>query len=368
MVIGLLRSLRTAILLGMPFTVTSVPPPASADAEPSPDVLALVAVETAHHQRLFGHRDLVHNAEAITVGLLHQERTAKARLLVQDDEGRAVGAAHVSMPRQDNEHVAYWFPSWDPGSGAAEAEVYDALWAASLPILAEQGRTSIQSWVMHPAPADPGSATWLTPLTGTGRVAQDERARWFAGSGFVLEQVELYSVLRIAEATLPPTGATAYRIRSWVGATPPELLGGMARLYNRMSVDTPNGGIDQDEEHWDEAEVVADDERAALIGTMRLTTVALDPDGAPVAYTVIDHQPDQPHSADQDDTLVHGDHRGHGLGLVVKAANLALLREHLPRVERVHTWNAAENTHMLAINRALGFTEAGSQGGWQLRR
>lgn len=34
---------------------------------------------------------------------------------------------------------------------------------------------------------------------------------------------------------------------------------------------------------------------------------------------------------------------------------------------RVHTWNAAENVHMLAINAALGFREVGAQGGWQLR-
>ena len=99
-----------------------------------------------------------------------------------------------------------------------------------------------------------------------------------------------------------------------------------------------------------------------------LTTVALDAAGSPVAYTELRHNPGVPASATQEDTLVHAGHRGHGLGLWVKAVNLVALREAAPTVRRVHTWNAAENTHMLSINTTVGFREAGVQGGWQLRR
>lgn len=142
----------------------------------------------------------------------------------------------------------------------------------------------------------------------------------------------------------------------------------MAHLRNRMSTDTPTGGIDYGEESWDEDEVVAHDERQAALGGLRVTTVALDPAGAPVAYTELRHNPGVPASATQEDTLVHAGHRGHGLGLWVKAVNLVALREAAPTVRRVHTWNAAENRHMLAINAGLGFLEAGAQGAWQLRR
>lgn len=114
--------------------------------------------------------------------------------------------------------------------------------------------------------------------------------------------------------------------------------------------------------------MVALDERHEALGTVRLTTVALDPSGVPVAYTELDHDPAVPGSATQDDTLVHAEHRGHGLGLWIKAVNLLALREVVPTVARVHTWNAAENRHMLTINTALGFREVGAQGGWQLRR
>ncbi|MFX0539897.1 N-acetyltransferase family protein [Ornithinimicrobium sp. Y1847] len=126
--------------------------------------------------------------------------------------------------------------------------------------------------------------------------------------------------------------------------------------------------MDFGEEQWDAARVAEHDERLADLGDLRLTTVALDPEGEPVAYTELTHDPQAPACATQDDTLVHGDHRGHGLGRRVKAANLARLREVAPTVRRVHTWNAVENTHMLAINADLGFRAMGAQGAWQLRR
>lgn len=358
---------------GMPFTVTPIPVPTPGEA-PGTDLLDLVEVERRHHRALFGHEDLVHDAASVAAGLTRQERTRRLRLLARDDAGRAVGAAHVTMPLKDNRHLGFVFLNHDPSSGTVEAEVYDALWAMTDEALLEAGRTSVQSWAAHPAPVDPALATWLTPTTGSGQVAQDDRARWFSARGFVLEQVELYSLLDLAEVgteqlrAAAQGGRAAYRTRTWQGPTPPELRAGMALLRNRMSTDTPTGGIDYGEETWDEAEVAALDERQAALGTVRLTTVALDPAGLPVAYTELDHAPDVPACATQDDTLVHADHRGHGLGLQVKALNLLALRQAVPTVERVHTWNAAENGPMLAINTALGFREVGAQGGWQLRR
>lgn len=357
----------------MPLTVTALAVPV-AGAAPDRDVLDLVEVERRHHRVVFGHEDLVHDAASVASGLTRQESTRRLRLLARDDAGRAVGAAHVTMPVKDNQHLGFVFLSHDPTSGTDEAEVYDALWAEADAALLGAARTSVQSWAAHPAPADPSAATWLTPTTGSGRVAQDDRARWFLARGFVLEQVELYFVLDLTEATRDRAGAAAeggraaYRTRTWQGSTPAELRAGMAHLRNRMSTDTPTGGIDYGEESWDEDEVVAHDERQAALGGLRVTTVALDPAGAPVAYTELRHNPGVPASATQEDTLVHAGHRGHGLGLWVKAVNLVALREAAPTVRRVHTWNAAENRHMLAINAGLGFLEAGAQGAWQLRR
>ena len=67
----------------------------------------------------------------------------------------------------------------------------------------------------------------------------------------------------------------------------------------------------------------------------------------------------------QSDTLVVGAHRGNGLGMLVKLANLVRLAESSPERTVVYTWNADENEHMLAINIALGFTLRGMSAEWQ---
>ena len=61
-------------------------------------------------------------------------------------------------------------------------------------------------------------------------------------------------------------------------------------------------------------------------------------------------------------------HRGNRLGMLVKILNLRRLAAEHPSVERILTFNAAENSHMLAINVALGFRPAGYDGEWQRRR
>ena len=53
-------------------------------------------------------------------------------------------------------------------------------------------------------------------------------------------------------------------------------------------------------------------------------------------------------------------HRGHRLGMLVKILNIRRLLTEYPNVERIVTFNAAENDHMLAINVALGFRPAGT--------
>ncbi|MDO5663493.1 MAG: N-acetyltransferase, partial [Brachybacterium sp.] len=110
------------------------------------------------------------------------------------------------------------------------------------------------------------------------------------------------------------------------------------------------------------------DDLRAQWGRDYALAIAVDASGEPVAYSELSHPRDRPEVAIQDDTLVHGDHRGHGLGLLVKAAALVALTDAVPTVRRIHTWNAAENTHMLAINRRLGFRAVGVTGAWQLRR
>lgn len=363
---------------GMPLTTVIIPVPSSEREEPSRDIRDLAEVERAHHHALLGHDDLHTSAESIVFSLAHQDRARRLRVLARDGAGRAVGAANLAMPLTDNRHLGYFFPNWAPpgpeDEPVTEGEVIDALWAAVLPVLREHGRTAVQSWVLHTRPSGEHEEliSVLTPSTGVGTLPADERARWLVDHGFVLEQVELYSVQELTpearSAGREALGAdTGYEIRTWVGPTPEELVEQMALLRTRMSTDTPSGELDQEEESWDADRVRDLDRRTQEMGSVAITAAALSRDGTVAGYSCVEIPPEAPTCAHQQDTLVLTDHRGHGLGRQLKAAVMHELAEHHPQVRRVHTWNAAENAHMLTINRELGYRQVGTEGGWQLR-
>jgi len=51
---------------------------------------------------------------------------------------------------------------------------------------------------------------------------------------------------------------------------------------------------------------------------------------------------------------------------VMKIANLWRLDREIAGVETVQTWNAQENSHMVAINVAMGFRAVEKYGEWQM--
>ncbi|HWJ84747.1 MAG TPA: GNAT family N-acetyltransferase, partial [Cellulomonas sp.] len=253
-----------------------------------------------------------------------------------------------------------------------------ALLARGEQIAAEAGRATIvvRSAEAPEPPAGPGT---LTAPTGAGRVRADAPAGRFAlRHGFTLEQVERYSVLDLASDETRGASADAhgeaaarvagddYRVHTWHDVVPEAWRAQLAVLMARMSTDAPSGAVDIDEEPWDAERVRAFCEQAAY-ASQHLTITAAEhvPSRTLAAYTVLDCPMGQVPFAFQEDTLVHADHRGRRLGMLVKAANLRALRERHPWVARVHTTNAQENEFMLAINVALGFRPAGVHAVWQ---
>ena len=87
-----------------------------------------------------------------------------------------------------------------------------------------------------------------------------------------------------------------------------------------------------------------------------------------VAFTEIQIPRDSPTFAYHQDTLVLREHRGRGLGRLLKLANVVALRGAFPAVRTVRTWNAVENAHMIAVNEAMGYEPTGFVREWQKRR
>ncbi len=235
------------------------------------------------------------------------------------------------------------------------------------------GRPTLQVTALHTVP--PGGER-VPSSTGFGDLpAADPGVRFLTGRGYRLRQIKRVSFL---DLPIAPDVLTAlreeaqgkagddYRVVQWSGRTPPAWIGDIAVLRERMSIDEPSGGLDQDDDPWDEARVVATDSKLLAAGKLALT-VAVEhrPTGRLAGHTELWLSPDRSRPVQQHDTLVLAEHRGHRLGMLLKIANLQQLAWVNPASPFVHTFNAEENRHMLAVNEAIGYRSVGAEGAWR---
>jgi GNAT superfamily N-acetyltransferase len=158
--------------------------------------------------------------------------------------------------------------------------------------------------------------------------------------------------------------AAGYSLVSWTGATPQDELGRVAGVFNAMN-DAPREEGWFEDDIWD-ADRVRDrgDMMVRFAGSRAYSVAAVhDATGEMAALTQVFVDPAAPAWGHQGLTAVTRPHRGHRLGLLVKAAALGWLATAEPQLVHVETNNAASNAHMIAVNEALGFelTEPGVQ-------
>jgi GNAT superfamily N-acetyltransferase len=175
--------------------------------------------------------------------------------------------------------------------------------------------------------------------------------------GSRIDELEEQAVARAGE----------YRLVTWTGPCPEELLDDFAALNAKMTVDAPMDDLTIEPEVWD-ADRVREQDALTLRQrrTVFVTAARHGSDGPLVAYSNAAVTEYQPEHAYQWDTLVLREHRGHRLGLLVKVVNLRRLLEGAPQARLLHTWNADSNAHMVAINETLGFRPLLRETEWQL--
>jgi GNAT superfamily N-acetyltransferase len=161
--------------------------------------------------------------------------------------------------------------------------------------------------------------------------------------------------------------AVGYSLVQWVDQAPEHWYADLARLSSRMSTDPPLGDMEWEPERWDVARYREKEQTALARGRQRLVTAVVDDaSGVLVGYTDIGVNMKRRSVAYQWDTIVAPDHRGHRLGLLLKLANLELVRS-VPGVpDVINTWNAESNSHMIAVNEAMGFRPVDRWWEWQL--
>jgi GNAT superfamily N-acetyltransferase len=270
-------------------------------------------------------------------------------------EGRMVGELMVSLPQLDNLDTASIWIWVHPehqrrGVGTDLAEHADAY-------VRDSGRR-----VCH----------------ASGRIGaeRDNKNIRFARSvGYTLANTEIERRLPLpADTSLLDrlAGAAApyhrdYTVRAVVGPVPDELAASFVALKNLLGVEAPTGELEIEAHRHTPTELRVQDDELVAAGRARVGAYALDTHGSVIAYCVGATSREGFDHVDQWGTLVDPAHRGHRLGMAVKCAMLRTLSEGFPHKRYIETTNAETNTHMVAINIALGFEVAQVYGDFQKR-
>jgi RimJ/RimL family protein N-acetyltransferase len=165
-----------------------------------------------------------------------------------------------------------------------------------------------------------------------------------------------------------------YRLVTWGTTTPQEYALAVSALELSLGAapDTTLEAALAAAEQAEQPEHAVADSYARRFERMRVgrgrrayhTGVLHPASGRLVGYTSISKTTGNPQHALQGMTVVHTSHRGHGLGRVIKLANLDLARRGEPALRMIETANAADNAAMIAVNAAMGFRPAAHWIGW----
>jgi len=155
--------------------------------------------------------------------------------------------------------------------------------------------------------------------------------------------------------------AADYELVRIEGHTPPELVDAMVDLVAAIN-DAPTDDLDVEDEVFTPERLAAYEDAAQASGARLYRLVARHRHtGELGGHTVVAVERARPTVAHQHDTAVARSHRGHRLGLLLKAGMVLWLAEAEPQVETVDTWNAESNDHMIAVNERLGYRVLGRE-------
>lgn len=259
-------------------------------------------------------------------------------------DGEPVGTAEFHTSEYDNLHLAWLDLAVHPehrrrGHGGA---LLDAMTERAL----AEGRTSVGTggWECE-------AARGFAERHGLGLRIKEINRRQFPA------EVDWALVEKLHTEALGH--ASSYEVVRRVGRTPDDELAALAEMTSAIN-DAPTDDLDIEDEVFSADRVRAYEHAQAERGYLLHRVFARHRETGELAgHTVVAVDGERPHLADQHDTSVVAAHRGHRLGLLLKADMMLWLRETQPQVESVDTWNAESNDHMIEVNEALGYRVMG---------
>lgn len=272
--------------------------------------------------------------------------------------GEPVGLVQIDLPVYDNLDKAHVEVSV-PGSLRRQG-IGRTLYTHAVDLIRAKGRTSVLGFgvleAMDGAPI--GGAGGFAKAVGQESKLTDVRRRLDLST---VDDAELDRLLDEGWSR-----AKGYSAVQWGLFSPDELLADIAALDSSFLEETPLGELDYEPEKVDPDRLRKHQEARAKYGARAYQTGLIDDaTGRLVAWTAIRVAKTVDWHAWQLITLVHPQHRGHRLGIVAKLVNLATMRAEEPAVRMIDTFNAEVNSHMIAINEAMGFRAKDRWANWQ---
>jgi len=279
---------------------------------------------------------------------------------VAEVDGVPVGYVSVELPQLDNQGLARIMRLAVPPRRRRQG-IGRAMFAYVRELAATHDRVvvtgSTESWRDGSDDIDPNAA--FATAMGAKAALIDIRSRLELAT----VAPEKFAQLR----TDAERAAAGYTVLTWELA-PAEYIDDIAYLDSRLLADAPTGDLVVEPEKVDAQRIREMEETARRLGSRPYNAgVRHDASGKLVAWTQLVLSANSAGYAWQQITLVDPDHRGHRLGLLIKVANLQFAQLHEPQLTVVDTWNAADNGHMIAVNRALGFKPVGTGTEWQVK-
>ena len=258
--------------------------------------------------------------------------------------GRVVGAASLELTERDNTHLAWLGLTVLPecrrrGYGTA---LFEAMAAEA----ARSGRRSLgaDGW-------DNEAVTAFARKVGLECRSQEVQRRQHLAE---LEPGRVQRLYDEAAAASPD-----YELVRVAGRTPAAMVGAMVELVRAIN-DAPTDELDVEDEVSTPERLAAYEEGMLARGGRLYRLVARHRKTGDLAgHTVVLVDGARPEVGHQHDTAVERAHRGHRLGLRLKAGMLLWLARAEPQVRLLDTWNAASNDHMISVNDALGYRVVG---------
>jgi RimJ/RimL family protein N-acetyltransferase len=265
----------------------------------------------------------------------------EAYLYHPDDAADPVGAFQLNAPKRDNRHLVHGGVVVHPdhrrqGHGTVMAE--EIIRRAR-----ELGRNTVWGgcWA-----DDAGAATFLKKH-GFAYASHDARRFQYLAE---LDHAQLDRLYDQAQQK-----AADYELVRLQIPTDDEILAELVEVTAAIN-DAPMGDLTFEDEKFD-LQRLKDFEYAAQAKGERMYRVFArhKRTGAVGGHTVMDVQPKLPTYGGQYDTAVHRDHRGHRLGMLLKLEMMRWMAEVEPQLERIETWNHADNRYMIDVNEAIGY-------------